>query len=405
MSRLIRGVTAMLVATAVSLAFVPEPGLAAKSKSESSARDTRSKAAKARSAKANADHKRAERKNVAVAPPPVVTEPIRLLVPPLIKPAQPRPRQASQGASDGSGASGSRELINLPAGKVDDTVSLGQRIILPRGHEKVSSLKVRGLPVQEVLGVIAESYGLNMVIDPSVGGIVAVDFDNVPLNQVVETLLSTNALTMLKMGTAYVIYRSGRYGQALIKFVPVHFTNASDLVSKIVTITGATGLSGASNAGAGGGGTGGGGQSSFSPTFKLIADARTNSLIVHGSGEDIDIVEKLTRRLDVLMPSKIFRLTHLTPTEAIALLRNSYFVGAGRGSNTAVQGGGAAAGGAAVVRRVPERQPVARQAEAAARFQSESSTSLRATRCRAFRSTSRKPRHGSYPWCGTTTCW
>lgn len=269
---------------------------------------------------------------------------MRLLVPPLIKPPAPKAPPSPQGGAVPAVSRGGQEILTLPAGKADDTVTLGQRINLPRGNEKVSSLKVRGLPVQEVLGVIAESYGLNMVIDPSVSGIVAVDFDNVPLNQVVETLLATNALTMLKLGTAYVVYRSGRYGQALIKFVPVHFTNASDLVSKIATITGNAGLTGASNAGGAGAGTGGGAagqQTSFSPTFKLIADARTNSLIVHGTAEDIDIVEKLTRRLDVLMPSKIFRLTHLTPTEAITLLRNSYFVGAGRGSNAAVQGGGA----------------------------------------------------------------
>ncbi len=321
--KLVRGATAALVAIALTLGLAPAPGHAARTVKKTSAAARVAKVAKPR--------------EEVPAPPERVAEPVRLLVPPLIKPPAPRPRTQTTGSG--------QEILTLPAGKTEDTVMMGQRINLPNGGDKVF-LRARGLPVQEVLAAISELKNINMVIDPSVGGTVAVDFLDVSLNQVVETLLATNALTMLKMGTAFVIYRSGRYGQAQIKFIPVHFTNASSLVSKITSITGATGISGASNAG-GGGAEGGGGDSGFSPQYKLIADARTNSLIVHGTPDDIDIVEKLSRRFDVLMPSKIFRLTHLTPNEAIQLLRNSYFVGAGTGTNAAVSGGGSGAAGGA----------------------------------------------------------
>ncbi|MBI6545339.1 MAG: type II secretion system protein GspD [Cyanobacteria bacterium NC_groundwater_1444_Ag_S-0.65um_54_12] len=275
-------------------------------------------------------------------------EPASLLVPQLRKP----PEQTDSLPSPTPHPM--PETITLPASNVDDSISLSPRLNLPGGYDKIF-LRARGLPMQEVLAAIAEMKNLNLIIDPSVSGTVAVDFLDVSLNQVMETLIYTNALTLQKIGASYIVYRSGRYGQALIKFIPVHFTRASELVEKITTIIGATGLSGATNTGGsagGSGGSGGGGASNggFSPIFKLIADARINSLIIHGTTEDIAIVEKLARRLDVLLPSKIFRLTHLTPMEAITLLRNSYFVGAGQGGGTvAVQGGGAgsAAGGGA----------------------------------------------------------
>ncbi|MEB3236316.1 MAG: secretin N-terminal domain-containing protein [Candidatus Sericytochromatia bacterium] len=261
---------------------------------------------------------------------------------PILKPAAPKsPGRPTSFLVQATPAPSGVETIEMPAGKADDNITLATRVSLPGGSERLF-LRARGLPVQEVIGTIAEMKNLNLIIDPSVTGTVAVDFQNIPLNQIMETLLATNALTMQKTGSTYIIYRSGRYGQAQIRFMPVHFAPASTMITKITTIVGNSGISGASNTAGGAAGA-----SSFSPAYKLIADSRTNSIIVHGTNEDIEIVERLVKRMDVLMPSKIFRLTYLTPMEAINLLKNSYFVGAGVVQDTVVSGGGAAAGAAA----------------------------------------------------------
>ncbi|MBM3259731.1 MAG: secretin and TonB N-terminal domain-containing protein [Candidatus Sericytochromatia bacterium] len=278
-------------------------------------------------------------KNLAVPVKPVKGSVVAV---PILKPAAPKgPNRPVSYLIQATPAPVGVETIELPAGKADDNITLATRINLPGGSERLF-LRARGLPVQEVIGTIAEMKNLNLIIDPSVTGTVAVDFQNIPLNQIMETLLATNALTMQKTGSTYIIYRSGRYGQAQIRFVPVHFAPASTMITKITTIVGNSGISGASNT------TGGAsGASSFSPAYKLIADSRTNSIIVHGTNEDIEIVERLVKRMDVLMPSKIFRLTYLTPVEAINLLKNSYFVGAGVVQDTVVTGGGAGAGAGA----------------------------------------------------------
>ncbi|MBU6427970.1 MAG: hypothetical protein KGR26_03080, partial [Cyanobacteria bacterium REEB65] len=262
---------------------------------------------------------------------PSVT-PARFLVPDLVRPS-PSPDSS------------------LAAGRLtEDTIPLDQSVDVPAGKELVT-LHAAGLPVQEVLQTISDMKHLNMVIDPSVTGTVAVDFQGIALNTVLETLMATNGLTMQRVGNSLIVYHSGRFGEALIKFIPIQFSPASEVVSKITEIVGTSGLSGASNAGgteAASGSAdssgGSGGSQGFSPVFKLIADPQTNSLIVHGTADDIQLVEELAHRLDILMPSKIFHLKYMTPSEAIAMLRSTYFVGAGSGTNTVVSGGGAGSG-------------------------------------------------------------
>ncbi|WP_322271933.1 secretin and TonB N-terminal domain-containing protein [Hydrogenophaga sp.] len=59
------------------------------------------------------------------------------------------------------------------------------------GQPALYSFKARDLPLRDALGLLARAHGLNIVADPDIAGTVTVDFQDVPLSQAFDILLSS----------------------------------------------------------------------------------------------------------------------------------------------------------------------------------------------------------------------
>ncbi len=307
---------------------------------------------------------------------------------------------------------------------------LQDRIRVPRGDQKYT-FRLREVPLREALQMVAEAASLNLVLDASVQGDVSLDFFQVPLNQMLETLLYSKGFRLTPYRDAFLVYRSGQFGKRMVRFVPLRFANAQALLPTLYNLLevpppvefgspqgaggagGATGAAanGAAGAGAAGGpaassavsgtasgaapgpaptgsGTsasaatpsGGAGQAAPTPApagqsggttpqaagagmapgrvtaataadvqalfgLSIRADSRSNRIILTGTLDRIELAQQMIRQLDVLIPTQVFRLSHISAPQAISVLRASFFEGSGAGGAGGV-GGGAAGGGA-----------------------------------------------------------
>ncbi len=224
-------------------------------------------------------------------------------------------------------------------------LTLKKKVSVPNGNGLVT-FRLRDVTIAEALQLIAEQKKLSLTIDDSISDAQSnarlnLDFYDTPLNQVLEAIIFTNGLDLQTMGSTYIVYRSGRYGKSIIRYVPLTYANASSLANLITNIMdddkpdSATGSSSGAQ-----GATGSGAKDLFAT--KVRPDVQSNGLILSGQEENVKIVEQLAQQMDVHQPSRIFPLNNLAPTEAIDILRASFFQRTGPSGGAA---GGAAGGG------------------------------------------------------------
>lgn len=145
----------------------------------------------------------------------------------------------------------------------------------PRHESKRITLDVVHADIHDVLRILAEKGGLNLVVSDEVQGKVTLKLRNVPWRQVLDTVLASNGLghelrgnvlrvASLKRLTEETEAR-GKLKQAREEtaplqtyFIPVSYARASDLLPQV--------------------------QAQLSPRGRASVDARTNTIIVTDVG-------------------------------------------------------------------------------------------------------------------------
>lgn len=218
---------------------------------------------------------------------------------------------------------------------------------MPGGDSRLT-IRLRDTSLREAFQLIAEQKRLNLTLDDSIPTTSQnLDFFETPLDEILETLISSNGLEMQQIGSTYVVYRSGRYGRPIIRFIPLSYANATKTAAMVKNVL-------AENGGAAPANAQGGAATSVKDLFatQVHADTNSNALIVTGQEANVQVVEQLIRRMDVLLPNRVFPLSYVTVSEVIDVLKASFHTGVplsgAAGSAASGTGGGAAgaAGGA-----------------------------------------------------------
>ncbi|HEY9898333.1 MAG TPA: secretin N-terminal domain-containing protein [Pantanalinema sp.] len=236
-------------------------------------------------------------------------------------------------------------LLSSGPGHAADNVYLQGRVSVPGGQSKMT-FRLRNTTLREALQLIAETGNLNLILDDSVQGSVSLDFFQTPLNQILESMLTANGYRLQPYGKSFVVYRSGQYGQPVMRFVPLRYVNAqailptlNDLLDLNPQAAQAAASPKAGSAEASESvttaveGAGAPSASEIRDLFRLSVktEPRSNRIVLTGPEDRVNQAESLVRRLDVLTPSRIFPLNYVTPKEAVDVLRASFFeAGAGK---------------------------------------------------------------------------
>jgi len=151
------------------------------------------------------------------------------------------------------------------------------------------SVNLKNVDLQDFFRLIHEISGLNVVVDPGVKGTLTLVLDNVPWDQALDIVLKNNDLdkeldgNVLRIATKETVKREADESKELAKAQ----IDAADLVTttRVLSYAKATDLSDTI-------------KKFLSPRGDVLADARTNTLIISDIPTVIPIVDNLIRELD-----------------------------------------------------------------------------------------------------------
>jgi type IV pilus assembly protein PilQ len=189
------------------------------------------------------------------------------------------------------------------------------------------NLNVVNADIRDILNYITEQYGVNFVIDSSVGAVpVTVNVQDVPWNVALDAVLKANRLgiessgNILRVATTEVLAKESETQKVIndsrldasplvTEFIRLNYARASGTLAQAAGSTGAF-SGGATNlsfsGGAGGDATGGSGDQGLLPIIQrrlsrrgsIEVDGRSNTLIITDVKENIDAIRQLTAILD-----------------------------------------------------------------------------------------------------------
>ncbi|MGH9865974.1 MAG: secretin N-terminal domain-containing protein, partial [Candidatus Acidiferrales bacterium] len=151
------------------------------------------------------------------------------------------------------------------------------------------SVNLKNVDLQDFFRLIHEISGLNVVVDPGVKGTLTLVLDNVPWDQALDIVLKNNDLdkeldgNVLRIATKATVKREADESKDLAKAQ----IEAADLVTttRVLSYAKATELSDTV-------------KKFLSPRGDVLADGRTNTLIISDIPTVIPIVDNLIRELD-----------------------------------------------------------------------------------------------------------
>jgi type IV pilus assembly protein PilQ len=189
------------------------------------------------------------------------------------------------------------------------------------------NLNVVNADIRDILNYVTEQYGVNFVIDSSVGAVpVTVNVQEVPWNLALDAVLKANRLgveangNILRVATTEVLAKESETQKILndsrldasplvTEFIRLNYARASGTLAQAAGSTGAF-SGGATNlsfsGGAGGDATGGSGDQGLLPIISrrlsrrgsIEVDGRSNTLIITDVKENIDAIRQLAAILD-----------------------------------------------------------------------------------------------------------
>ena len=152
------------------------------------------------------------------------------------------------------------------------------------------SLDVKNADIVDVLKVLAEQSGQNIVATQNVKGTTTVDLHNVPLKQALDLIVRTNGLDYRQVGNVYVVgtpadlaSQFGQAGQVTTQSVafPIKYANPTDLAKQLATVI---------------------------PATAFTVDARTDTLLVNGTPDIIQSARNFLALSDIPAPQVMFEV-------------------------------------------------------------------------------------------------
>jgi type IV pilus assembly protein PilQ len=231
---------------------------------------------------------------VATPPPPKPHAPV----------AQPAPEVMSH-ATPNPWLPGGKYYCKAPGGHTHAAASMTSPSLpsAPSSGSAASSappgtvtIEVKNGDLIDVIKLLAQESGQNIVATPSVKGTVTLSLRNVPLKEALDLVVRTNGLEYRQVGNVYVIgtqdeltRQFGSIGQAAqtVAF-PIRYANPGDLGKQL---------------------------SSVLPGGSFTIDPRTDTLLVTGSPEVIQSARNFLALSDVPAPQVVFevKVIDITP--------------------------------------------------------------------------------------------
>jgi len=166
--------------------------------------------------------------------------------------------------------------------------------------EQVVTLSLRESDLRQVLRMLADKAGLNLIMHESVGGNITLDLVDVELNRVFEYILTMKNLTYNKDGNTLIIAESDSANElglnvSAIKSIKIKYTEAQKIANflnkNIFSVN----------------------RPNTSTASIVTTNPSTNEILVFGSDDDIQLAEKVVNYLDMKPQIKNYEINFADP--------------------------------------------------------------------------------------------
>lgn len=197
------------------------------------------------------------------------------------------------------------------------------------------SLSFQDIPVRNALKILAEEIKFNLVMNDSVGGNITVNFDSVPWDQALDTILRVKGLDKRIDGTILLIGTQdelAKYEQKQLEeqekksakeplvteYIQVNYAKAADFVKLLSTKDSELSIS-ADNASSYGNSSNGAdsSESLLSARGTVTVDERTNTLIIKDTEASIANVKRLIQTLDTPVQQVVIEARLVSVDESV----------------------------------------------------------------------------------------
>jgi len=186
------------------------------------------------------------------------------------------------------------------------------------------NISLRNSDVRQVLRMLADKAGLNIIFHESATGKVTLDLVNMPLNDAFKLVLQITNLTYYLDDKTLIITSAKEkdlnFSKQEITIIPIKNVDASliaNFLNKNIFSMGKPG---------------------FSSSEAAIVNTGKNELIIFGTKNDIQIAQKIVNQFDKPINTKTYTVNHTTPKEMANLVCNMLSPSSSTGGST----GGAA---------------------------------------------------------------
>lgn len=224
------------------------------------------------------------------------------------------------------------DLIRVQA---EPVYSMAPAIHVPNGA-KLVSVDASNEDLRQVLYDLAQKMNVNLMLSDSVSGKITIRLTQVPLDEALKAIaVSANLDIIPKEGGIFVVVdretaRDNGLNRGFSKVIKVNYSNATRLSTLLnMTLFNQGGMNGMGNA---------------NIPLKVLPDARTNSLVIVGTNQEIAVAERAIAQLDQPRQSRTFYLSNANALNVASLLASSVFNDGTAQLN--VGGAGGAGGGA-----------------------------------------------------------
>ncbi|MHB8754412.1 MAG: type IV pilus secretin PilQ [Candidatus Acidiferrales bacterium] len=269
---------------------------------------------------------------VTPAASPVATPPEESAASNPQPPPQVAPAPDSSSPAGVSAPANPASVISQESGMTGETKYTGAPI----------SVNLKNVDLQDFFRLIHEISGLNVVVDPGVKGTLTLVLDNVPWDQALDIVLKNNDLdkqldgNVLRIATKETVKKEADEAKELAKAQ----VDAADLVTttRVLSYAKATDMAATI-------------KKFLSPRGDVLADSRTNTLIISDIPTVIPVVDNLIRELDKRSQQVEIEARVVAANRDFARDLGSQFAFAGSATNGRNLFGGAQAVGTSPISR------------------------------------------------------
>jgi type IV pilus assembly protein PilQ len=204
----------------------------------------------------------------------------------------------------------------------------------PKYNGKLLSLSFQDIPVRNALKILAEEIKINLVMNDSVQGNITVNFDSVPWDQALDTILRVKGLDKRIEDSILLVGKQDELAEyeqkqleeiekksakepLITEFIQINYAKAADFVKLISTKDSELSISASNNSNGSSNNSADSSDSLLSSRGTVTVDERTNTLIIKDTEASIANIRRLIDALDSPVEQVVIEARLVTVDESV----------------------------------------------------------------------------------------